>query len=123
MFIPICSLSPETLNGEDIPLATGMNHMTASRVHPSAGDHAVPVAEWRPLRGGFDERKDGQCYDVKSDRVGTKVPRKNVETRASGRPPEEAGSDDPEAQAQAILEDSEDRKNRRADLAEGGDEA
>jgi hypothetical protein len=35
--------------------------------------------------------------------------RKNVETRADGRPPEEAGSDDPEGQAEAILEESEDR--------------
>jgi hypothetical protein len=34
---------------------------------------------------------------------------KNVETRAEGRPPEEAGSDDPEEQAEAILEDSENR--------------
>jgi hypothetical protein len=34
---------------------------------------------------------------------------KNVETRADGRPPEEAGSDDPEEQAEAILEESEER--------------
>jgi hypothetical protein len=32
-----------------------------------------------------------------------------VETRADGRPPEEAASDDPEGQAEAILEESEDR--------------
>jgi hypothetical protein len=36
-------------------------------------------------------------------------PKKNVETRADGRPPEEAGSDDPAGQAEAILEESEDR--------------
>ncbi len=34
---------------------------------------------------------------------------KDVETRAEGRPPEEAESDDPEAQAAAILDDSEGR--------------
>jgi hypothetical protein len=32
-----------------------------------------------------------------------------VASRADGRPPEEASSDDPTAQAQAILEDSEER--------------
>lgn len=32
-----------------------------------------------------------------------------VKSRAEGRPPEERSSDDPEAQAEAILEDSEDR--------------
>lgn len=32
-----------------------------------------------------------------------------VANRADGRPPEEASSDDPTAQAQAILEDSEER--------------
>jgi len=34
---------------------------------------------------------------------------KAVASRADGRPPEEASSDNPEAQAQAILEESEDR--------------
>jgi hypothetical protein len=34
---------------------------------------------------------------------------KAVASRAGGRPPEEASSDNPEAQAQAILEESEDR--------------
>jgi hypothetical protein len=34
---------------------------------------------------------------------------KDVETRAEGRPPEEAESDNPEAQAEAILDDSEGR--------------
>jgi hypothetical protein len=37
------------------------------------------------------------------------TPPKNVETRADGRPPEEAGSDDPKGQAEAILEESENR--------------
>jgi hypothetical protein len=34
---------------------------------------------------------------------------KAVSSRADGRPPEEASSDDPNAQAQVILEESEDR--------------
>ena len=38
-----------------------------------------------------------------------------VSTRAGGRPPEEADSDDPEEQAQAILEESEDRVSERAE--------
>ena len=33
----------------------------------------------------------------------------SVSSRAEGRPPEEASSDDPMAQAQTILEDSEER--------------
>jgi hypothetical protein len=37
------------------------------------------------------------------------VPLKNIETRADGRPPEEAETENPEQQAEAILEDSEDR--------------
>ena len=32
-----------------------------------------------------------------------------IATRAGGRPPEERSSDDPEAQAKAILEESEER--------------
>jgi hypothetical protein len=32
-----------------------------------------------------------------------------VESRASGRPPEEASSEDPEHQAEVILEESEER--------------
>jgi hypothetical protein len=39
----------------------------------------------------------------------------DVATRAGGRPPEERSSDDPTAQAEAILQDSEDR------IAEGAD--
>jgi hypothetical protein len=38
---------------------------------------------------------------------------KNVATRADGRPPEEAQSDDPEQQAEAILDDSEERVENR----------
>jgi hypothetical protein len=43
-----------------------------------------------------------------------KPTRKNVETRADGRPPEEAESENPEEQAEAILEDSEDRLKQGA---------
>jgi hypothetical protein len=39
----------------------------------------------------------------------------NVTTRAEGRPPEEQSSEDPAAQAEAILQESEDR------IAEGAD--
>jgi hypothetical protein len=42
-------------------------------------------------------------------RVQMRVPPKNVETRADGRPPEEAEAENPEQQAEAVLEDSEDR--------------
>ena len=38
-----------------------------------------------------------------------------VSTRAGGRPPEEADSDDPEAQAQVVLEESEDRTSKSAE--------
>jgi hypothetical protein len=48
---------------------------------------------------------------------------KNVETRADGRPPEEAGSDDPEEQAEAILEDSEDRLEEGAKESAQKDES
>ncbi len=44
-----------------------------------------------------------------------KPTRKNVETRADGRSPEEAESENPEEQAEAILEDSEDRLKQGAD--------
>jgi hypothetical protein len=41
----------------------------------------------------------------------------DVEHRAEGRPPEERTSEDPAAQAQAILQESEDR------IAQGADKA
>lgn len=46
--------------------------------------------------------------DSESELGGSPDP-KAVVSRADGRPPEEASSDDPEAQAQAILEESEER--------------
>jgi hypothetical protein len=42
-------------------------------------------------------------------RAQMRVPPKNVETRAAGRPPEEGESENPGKQAEAILEDSEGR--------------
>jgi hypothetical protein len=39
----------------------------------------------------------------------------HVHTRASGRPPEEATSDDPEAQAEVVLTESEQRVADRAE--------
>jgi hypothetical protein len=38
-----------------------------------------------------------------------------VSSRASGRPPEEDSSEDPQRQAEVILEDSEDRTSQGAD--------
>ena len=48
---------------------------------------------------------------------------KNVETRADGRPPEEAGSDDPKEQADAILEESEERLKMASGNSVGRGEA
>jgi hypothetical protein len=45
----------------------------------------------------------------------TDVPPDAVTTRASGRPPEEESSEDPEHQAQVILEESEDRTIKGAE--------
>ena len=43
------------------------------------------------------------------------VPSNAVTSRASGRPPEEESSEDPEHQAQVILEESEDRTIKGAE--------
>jgi hypothetical protein len=42
-----------------------------------------------------------------------------VSSRASGRPPEEDSSEDPERQAEVILEDSEDRTTQGAEKSTG----
>ena len=47
--------------------------------------------------------------DQASDDVGITPDPESVAARADGRPPEEASSDDPMAQAQKILEESEER--------------
>jgi hypothetical protein len=44
---------------------------------------------------------------------------RDVETRADGRPPEEAESENPKEQAKAILEDSEHRLESGAERSEG----
>jgi hypothetical protein len=55
--------------------------------------------------------------DHSSDHVDaeTEVPEEQIFSRASGRPPEEESSEDPERQAQVILEESEDRTTQGAD--------
>jgi hypothetical protein len=50
-----------------------------------------------------------------SGRIGGKPDADNVTSRAEGRPPEEETSEDPAAQAEAVLQESEDR------IAEGAD--
>jgi hypothetical protein len=52
---------------------------------------------------------------VKADATGSAPDADNVASRAEGRLPEEQTSDDPEAQADVILQESEDR------IAEGAD--
>jgi hypothetical protein len=47
--------------------------------------------------------------DSESEELGSSPDPKAVANRADGRPPEEASSDDPDAQAQAILEEWEER--------------
>jgi hypothetical protein len=47
------------------------------------------------------------------------VPSDAITSRASGRPPEEESSEDPEHQAQVILEESEDRTVEGADKSTG----
>ncbi len=47
--------------------------------------------------------------ESESGQLGKPPDPKAVASRADGRPPEEASSDSPDAQAQAILEESEER--------------
>jgi hypothetical protein len=54
-------------------------------------------------------RDDAEPADQASEELGDIPSVEAVASRADGRPPEEASSDDPAAQAQAILEDSEER--------------
>jgi hypothetical protein len=48
-------------------------------------------------------------HDSESEELDGSPDPKAVASRADGRPPEEASSGDPDAQAQAILEESEER--------------
>jgi hypothetical protein len=63
----------------------------------------------------------GKGTNVPTNEVEPGFGRRAVETRASGRPPEEAESDDPEEQARAILEDSEDRMKEGAGPSADGE--
>jgi hypothetical protein len=47
--------------------------------------------------------------------MATSIPPDAVASRADGRPPEEESSEDPEHQAQVILEESEDRTIKGAE--------
>jgi hypothetical protein len=70
------------------------------------GGIAVGVAVNRLIRQKGSDTKDP--LSVVNDGVPGGAPTGNaVSTRAEGRPPEEAGSEDPKAQAEAILDDSE----------------
>jgi hypothetical protein len=55
---------------------------------------------------------------VKADAICSTPGSDNVASRAEGRPPEERTSDDPEAQAEVILQESEDRTAEGADRSD-----
>jgi hypothetical protein len=63
-------------------------------------------------------RRQPMVDDDDSAEAGPDEPR--VESRASGRPPEERDSDDPEDQARVILEESEERVMERERQSETG---
>jgi hypothetical protein len=56
--------------------------------------------------------------DEASEPIGGMPDSDNVTSRAEGRPPEEQTSEDPAAQAQTILQESEDRVAEGADGSE-----
>lgn len=59
--------------------------------------------------------KEGDSADEAKTPIGGMPDADNVTSRVEGRPPEEESSEDPAAQADAILQESEDR------IAEGAD--
>jgi hypothetical protein len=59
-------------------------------------------------------RDEGDSAEA-SEPIGGMSDADNVASRAEGRPPEEQTSEDPAAQAEAVLQESEDR------IAEGAD--
>lgn len=59
-----------------------------------------------------------QVENVDDGSLGGTPPSEDVKTRAEGRPPEEESSDDPTAQAEAILQESEERIEEGADGSE-----
>ncbi len=52
---------------------------------------------------------DGNPADGSGEQIGGPPDPEKVRSRAEGRPPEEESSEDPTAQAEAILQESEDR--------------
>ena len=64
---------------------------------------------------------DPSQADQASEDVGVTPDPDSVAARADGRPPEEASSDNPMVQAQAILEESEERKEEGAKGSEPTD--
>lgn len=53
--------------------------------------------------------EDQESMEEAIEELGDMPDDETVASRADGRPPEEESSDDPKAQAQTILEDSEER--------------
>jgi hypothetical protein len=64
---------------------------------------------------------EGHSSNSESEELGSSPDPKAVASRSDGRPPEEASSDDPDAQAQAILEESEERIDDGARASEPED--
>jgi hypothetical protein len=58
--------------------------------------------------------EDQESTDEVIEELGDMPDDETVASRADGRPPEEESSDDPKAQAQTILEDSEERITKGA---------
>jgi hypothetical protein len=58
--------------------------------------------------------EDRESVDEVIEELGDMPDDETVASRADGRPPEEESSDDPKAQAQTILEDSEERITKGA---------
>jgi hypothetical protein len=58
--------------------------------------------------------EDQESTDEVIEGLGDMPDDETVASRADGRPPEEESSDDPKAQAQTILEDSEERITKGA---------
>lgn len=82
-------------------------------------DHNMPGAQGTPPPPGgsaaTDAGGDGEHADREDGREDIEIDDERVAGRAMLRPTErQAGSDDPEAQARAILEDSETRQRRAA---------
>lgn len=62
--------------------------------------------------------RESESTEEAREPVGATPDSEEVASRAEGRPPEERSSEDPTAQAEAILQESEERVSDRADRAE-----